>query len=69
MVTGHSDRTLGILTLHKIVGRFKFSAKAPACPNIEDVQILGGKSPSLEAVSFLSFKGSLGWEREVWQTQ
>lgn len=64
MVAGHTDRTLGIVTLHKIVGRFKFSANAPACSNIEDVQILDGKSPNPEAVSFF-FKGSWGWEWEV----
>lgn len=55
MVAGHTHRTLGIVTLHKIVGRFKFSANAAACSNIEDVQILGGKSPSPEAVFFLFF--------------
>lgn len=28
MVAGHTNRTLGIVTLHKIVGRFKFLANA-----------------------------------------
>lgn len=57
-----------LLLFMRLWGDLNSQQMFSACPNTEDIQILSGKSPSPEAVSFLFLKGSLGWEREVWQT-